>query len=91
MKTLEVDHIPDYLRSQLPVDEFCYELNEKGNTLHELLVAYERKIIENAIRKHRGNVSRAAKSMGISRQNMNYRLNKFGIKAGDLFAEDEES
>lgn len=92
VKILEVDHIPDYLRSQLPVDDFCYELNEKsGSSLHELLNTYERKIIENAIRKHRGNVSRAARSMGISRQNMNYRLNKFGMKAGDLFVEEEES
>lgn len=92
VKILQVKHIPDYLCSQLPVDEFRYQLNEtESSNLNDLLNAYERRIIEKAIRKCKGNVSRAAKTMGISRQNMNYRLNKFGIRAGDLFVEEEET
>lgn len=92
VKTLKVEHIPDYLRAQLPVEEYRYQISDKENgDLNDLLSAYEQKIVENAIRKCKGNVSRAARSLGISRQNMNYRLNKFGIKAADLFIEEEES
>lgn len=92
VKTLTVEHIPDYLHAQLPVDTFAYELNEKeGHTLNDYLDEYECKIIENAICKYKGNLSRAAKSLGISRQNMNYRLKKFGIIVADLFDNKEES
>ncbi|MBQ2765005.1 MAG: hypothetical protein IJF43_08225, partial [Firmicutes bacterium] len=92
VKTLKVEHIPDYLSSQLPLEEYRYQMVDSENgDLNDLLNAYERKIIENAIRKCRGNVSRAAKSIGISRQNMNYRLNKFGIKADEIFVEEEAS
>ena len=92
VKILKVDHIPDYLRAQLPVNDFAYELNEKnGYVLNDYLDEYECKIIEKAICKFHGNVSRAAKSLGISRQNMNYRLKKFGIHVADLFDDQENA
>ena len=87
-KILKIEHIPDYLCQQLPVNEFHYSLNEaESGKLNDLLNSYEQKIIENALRKCNGNISRAAKSMGISRQNMNYRLNKFEIRVQDLLSD----
>lgn len=48
-------------------------------TLDEQLLAVERRILEDAIRRHRGNRSAAGRELGVSPRMMNYRLNKVGI------------
>lgn len=48
-------------------------------TLEEQLAAVERKILENALRRHDGNRSAAGRELGVSPRMMNYRLNKAGL------------
>ena len=43
------------------------------------LAAFEKRILENAIKRHNGNRSAAGRELGISPRMMNYRLNKLGI------------
>ncbi len=46
----------------------------------------ERRIIEAALQREHGNVTRAAGRLGISRQTMRYRIDKYGIKPDELLA-----
>ena len=48
-------------------------------TLEEQLAAVERKILENALRRHDGNRAAAGRELGVSPRMMNYRLNKAGL------------
>ncbi|MBQ7651181.1 MAG: hypothetical protein IJS15_09490 [Victivallales bacterium] len=43
------------------------------------LAAYERRVLEEAIRKNGGNRSAAGRQLGVSPRMMNYRLAKLGI------------
>ncbi len=47
--------------------------------LEEQLAAVERKILENALRRHDGNRAAAGRELGVSPRMMNYRLNKAGL------------
>ncbi len=46
------------------------------------LTAWEKTMIEQALREAGGNQTRAAKRLGITRDTLRYRLKKFGIQAG---------
>lgn len=48
-------------------------------TLEEQLASVERKILENALRRHDGNRAAAGRELGVSPRMMNYRLNKAGL------------
>lgn len=48
-------------------------------TLEGQLAAVERKILENALRRHDGNRAAAGRELGVSPRMMNYRLNKAGL------------
>ena len=48
-------------------------------TLDEQLEAVEKRILEEALRRHDGNRSAAGRELGVSPRMMNYRLNKVGI------------
>jgi len=43
------------------------------------LAAFERRVLENTLRRHGGNRSAAGRELGVSPRMMNYRLNKLGI------------
>lgn len=57
-------------------DSICFPLNG-SITLDEM----ERRMIEEALRRHHGNVTRSAEMLGISRQTMRYRIEKHHIDA----------
>ncbi|WP_026975597.1 sigma-54 interaction domain-containing protein [Alicyclobacillus contaminans] len=77
-------HLPLHLRRKLewavggePADS----RGEQGatNSLDAQLEQYERAYLEQVLHRHRGNVSAAARELGMSRQNLQYRLRKFGL------------
>ncbi len=51
-----------------------------GGTLTEIMAGLEKGIIEEELRKNGGNLSRAAKSLGITERIMGLRAKKYGIK-----------
>jgi len=53
-----------------------------GGSLRQLMEDAQRRVIREALENHRGNITRAAQSLGILRQNLQYRMRKLGIKAG---------
>jgi DNA-binding NtrC family response regulator len=58
-------------------DRHTFDLPEEGIDLEEV----EKHLIEQAIEKSKGNQTLAAKLLGISRQTLIYRMNKFKIKS----------
>lgn len=77
-EVLSIEHIPPYLRTQMVKNEYHYCMISKHN-LNSLLMEYEKKVVEESIKICDGNLSQAAKRLGISRQNMNYRMKKLDI------------
>lgn len=78
--SLKVQHIPSYLQQQFPTVNYQFSANYPENgDLPTLLEKYERKIIEESLRMTDGNIAKAARRLGVSRQNMNYRLKRLAI------------
>jgi len=75
---LTVDDLPDSLRYPGPkrVGKFALEIPDEGIVLDDV----ESGLIEAAMRKTQGNQTRAAELLGITRQTLIYRLQKYGIK-----------
>lgn len=81
---LAINNLPMYLRNKLFTQKFMLVNNKLGKgSLNEILSEVERRIINEALENHNMNVTRAAKSIGIARQNLQYRMDKLGIKKKD--------
>ena len=50
-------------------------------TLNEALAEVERKMIRESLQKHRGNISRAARELGLTRRGLYLKLDRYQIKA----------
>ncbi|MCF8012080.1 MAG: sigma 54-interacting transcriptional regulator [Clostridiales bacterium] len=57
--------------------------NEKSKTLKEILQDTEKEVILKSLKDNNWNISRAAKYIGIGRQNMQYRMAKLNIMKSD--------
>ena len=80
-KVITIDHLPHYLKSKfLSQDGTISELYRKGSgTLAQVLREAEKQVLQEALRTHNGNITKAADSIGIARQNLQYRMKKLGI------------
>jgi len=69
---IELGHLPAF-----PADEpgIAFELPKNGVDLGEL----ERVVLEQALSRSRGNQTRAASLLGLTRDQIRYRMNKFGM------------
>jgi two-component system NtrC family response regulator len=64
------------LRAQTGVDSIILNLPDEGISLEDL----EKSLIIKALDKHKGNQTRAAEYLGITRPTLIYRMEKFGLK-----------
>ncbi|MCD8352178.1 MAG: sigma 54-interacting transcriptional regulator [Planctomycetaceae bacterium] len=73
-------HIPEHIIASLngyaPIVE---DTQEAPATLPQILDSVERRVLTRALRESGGNVSRTARALGVSRQNLQYRLKKHEI------------
>ncbi len=53
-----------------------------GQPLGQILAAYERALVEHALRQAGGVQAQAARALGVSRSNLHYRIKKLGIELG---------
>ena len=69
------------LPPSLQTEEFSESqyLSEENMSLDDQLKAFERRVLEAAVKRHGGNRSAAGRELGVSPRMMNYRLNKLGI------------
>lgn len=80
-------HIPSYARFMQSDSQTALVQNEGKQTelplkgdLNEILRNYQRQLLEQALRESGGNVTRAAASLGIGRQNLTARMKRLSLK-----------
>ena len=56
----------------------------EGKTLDEMTASYEKSVISASIEKYRGNLSAAARSLGISPRMMYYKMGRLGVQRDGL-------
>ena len=80
---MELDKLPKRLitvsYTHLDVYKRQEELRQEINVMDAIWLEERSKIIQ-ALRQSQGNIAKAAKSLGISRQLLRYRLKKYNIK-----------
>lgn len=80
---LEKHHLPAHIfkSSTPPVPEVNRFVPSKGSIdLPNIMEEFERETILNVFEKNTGNVSRTAKALGLKRQALQYKLNKYQIE-----------
>ena len=82
---LSSEHLPSLIKKRLMSDQETTGLGSieatSNNPLPELVSQYEKQTIENALILNSGNVSKCAIQLGITRQDLHYRLRRLGIKS----------
>ena len=75
--TITLEDLPDKLKKEKSiVENIILNLPDEGIALEDL----ERNLIIKALEKHKGNQTRAAEYLGITRPTLIYRMEKYGIK-----------
>lgn len=78
---VHIRHLPTYFRDIL--------LNSKGKrlsettytgTLHSILASVEKRVIEEALQRNKGNITKTAAELGIFREALYYRIKKLDIR-----------
>jgi two-component system NtrC family response regulator len=71
------EELPEKLKKEKKsVEDIILNVPEQGISLEEL----EKKLIIKALEKHKGNQTRAAEFLGITRPTLIYRMEKFRLK-----------
>lgn len=83
-KTLKLKHLPEYYQDRLALADYRNTISApkvlpKG-TLQNFLTDTERQVIESILEHNQGNISKTAKQLGISRQNLYYKLQTLGLR-----------
>lgn len=79
---IRIDHLPQYLKIKLPqpdIASLSIHMKEP-KTLSHIMAELEEQVIGEILKRYNGNITQAASSLGISRQNMQYHMRKLGIK-----------
>lgn len=79
-ETLSLRHLPPHLNLFSAHDNWTEHRPEKIAPLKETLLNTEKEEILKALDIHNWNISRSANALGIGRSNLQYRMNKLGIK-----------
>ncbi|MFB4163806.1 sigma-54 interaction domain-containing protein [Alteribacillus sp. JSM 102045] len=85
--TITAAHLPPHFRNKTELSEMDHTFNEnqeksleKGESLRDRLYKTELTIIKQSLSKNNYNIMRTAKDLGISRQSLQYRMEKFQLK-----------
>jgi DNA-binding NtrC family response regulator len=83
---LTVDDLPDLAAAFATVGEEdatdappAPPADARGPSLRDRLATYERDILEDALRRSKGNQTEAARALRISRATLQYRLRRYGL------------
>ncbi|MHB1406814.1 MAG: sigma-54 interaction domain-containing protein [Desulfitobacteriaceae bacterium] len=81
-QSIRVEHLPPYLKTRFVSQDAALQGNivQAEGTLAQILRDAEKQVLTEALRAHGGNITKAAESLGIARQNLQYRIRKLGIE-----------
>jgi len=82
-RTIGYDHLPPVLKTKIRHQETILQTDEASfnysGSLPEQIEKIERTMIEQAMKNTNRNITKAGEQLGISRQNLNYKLKKYSI------------
>lgn len=81
---IDFEHLPTYLHDKMISEKVEYSVKELSDTpknLNQILWNVEKNVVEEVLKTHGGNITLAAKTLGMGRQNLHYRMNKLGIRS----------
>lgn len=89
-ETIEKEHLPFLLFERLKVKPsksveqivdiaVSEEIDDKGMDLKTVVELVEKETILSVLRKNEGNINDTAKKLGLSRQNLDYKMKKYGL------------
>jgi DNA-binding NtrC family response regulator len=77
---IEVDDLPVKFRSlQMDTALLDRDFVENGRSLSETIEEFEKKMIVNALKRTRGNKTKAAETLRITRKMLRYKVDKYGL------------
>ncbi len=78
---IEPEDLPEKIRSlQMESTRPDREFIEKGQSLSETVEDFEKKMIVNALKRTRGNKTKAAETLRITRKMLRYKVEKYGLQ-----------
>lgn len=79
------EYIPQNIREEVPVLSPVPSENRKpSNSLHGKLQDIERNAVCQILRENNGNISKSAQALKMNRQNLQYRIKRYGINIEDF-------
>jgi len=78
-KILKLNHLPEYFSERLLNEKPSQDYTVSQGALQNVLTEIEKKIISSVLSRNNRNISKAARELGISRQNLHYKLKALGI------------
>ncbi|MBM7586268.1 arginine utilization regulatory protein [Bacillus pakistanensis] len=88
-EVIEYNHLPIQFRQKshpeidANVEDLLYQTEKEIKPLDEFMYEAETYYIQKALIHHHFNITKTAKSLGMSRQNLQYRIRKYGIEKPD--------
>lgn len=79
-RILEIHHLPQNCRNKLYNSKTNSLDGSFKGTLSNSLLELEKKIIQTKLLKYKGNITKTAQELGISRQNLHYKIKTLSIK-----------
>ena len=85
-ETIRLANLPPTMRPEGYVPDVSDNAGASsvGKTLDEMTASYEKSVISAAIEKHNGNLSAAARSLGISPRMMYYKMGRLNVPRDGL-------
>lgn len=77
---LKIEHIPQHIRGNLLGDAEQKNLVLQSHSLKESVADFEKNLILETIFAVRGNISQAAKALGVTRQNLYFKIDKYNLR-----------
>jgi arginine utilization regulatory protein len=77
---LRVGHIPVYFREKLVAPSSTLKNRVKGRPLREQMQQFEKQLLFETLQDNNWNISRAARDLGMQRQNLQAKIKKYGFE-----------
>lgn len=77
---MTVYSMPSYFREKLYSTKYLPGKDDGTLTLNDILLAAEKNVIKDALQQNELNISKTARALGIKRQNLQYRIEKLGLR-----------
>ena len=79
--TLLFQHLPMKFKNRISQDhQFLINKNQEIKPLEEYMQEAEKYYIQKGLQYHKFNITKTAQTLKMSRQNLQYRMRKYGIK-----------